>query len=87
MAYFDKELKSTLIFAILGIIVGYISFLMNNNLYAFVSMIILAVVGVLVMKKALNVTEGRKWWIGNGLVVYVFLWLITWIVFYNLALR
>ena len=27
--------------------------------------------------------KGIKWWLGNGGIVYILLWLVTWILFYN----
>ncbi|RKY43453.1 MAG: hypothetical protein DRP81_06885 [Candidatus Omnitrophota bacterium] len=28
--------------------------------------------------------KGFKWWLGNGLLFYLFLWFITWTFFYNI---
>lgn len=86
-SYFTGEIKLTLLFAVLGIVVGYVSFLLNNNLLSLAAMIVIAFVAREAIKRKRGIKEGFKWWLGNGLVVYVFLWLVTWIIFYNLALR
>ncbi len=86
MGYFDMEMKTTVIFTILGIVAGYASFLINNSAQSFFLMVLLAVIFVLVLKKLLKVTEGYKWWFSNGLTIYILLWFITWIVLYNVAL-
>ena len=85
--YFDAGLKTTTAFAIVGILVGYLSFLINNAPLAFVFMVIVGVVFVLILKKIMKIAEEWKWWFGNGLIVYIFLWLVVWTVFYNLAIR
>jgi len=35
------------------------------------------------MRAAFKIKEGAKWWLGNGVIVYIFLWLIVWTIFYN----
>ncbi len=85
--YFDIGLRTTVIFALLGAVVGYISFLVNSTPFAFVLMIIVGVVSAFLMKKIMKISEEWKWWFGNGIVIYIFMWLIMWTIFYNLAIR
>ncbi len=85
--YFDLGFRTTIIFAIVGVIAGYISFLQNSAPFAFLIMLIIAVVFTLLLKKIMKVTENWKWWFSNGLIIYIFLWLIVWTIFYNLAIK
>ncbi len=81
---FKKDNISMTIFIIVGIIIGYISFLLNNNYYSLILMIIVLFVSQKILGKMLKVKEGIKWWMKNGGIVYIFLWFISWIVFFNL---
>jgi p-aminobenzoyl-glutamate transporter AbgT len=87
MAYFDTELKSNLAFAIVGIAVGYASFLTNSNIGAFILMIVIGAAVAFILKRKLKITESYKWFFSNGLIIYILLWLITWVIFYNVGLR
>jgi len=86
-SYFDKELTSTLILAIAGIIVGYVSFLINNTTTSFVLMIVIGIVVVFALKKSMKIQGEIKKWFGSGLIAYVILWLVVWTIFYNVGLR
>jgi multisubunit Na+/H+ antiporter MnhG subunit len=86
-SYFDRELTTAIIFAIIGIIVGYASFVINNSTLSFVLMIIVGAVFYFLVKIAAKIKQDKRWWIGNAFIVYIFLWLITWIVYYNIGLR
>lgn len=86
-SYFEKDVVTTLLFAALGVVVGYASFLISTNAGALVLMLLVAVMTVVVLKKAAKMSEDFRWWLGNGLAVYVLLWLITWAIFYNIGLR
>ena len=80
--YFDIEMKSTVIYAVIGIIVGYISFIVGNSLMALaLSMIVLILTYVVLNRK---VKKGVKWWIGNGIIVYIFIWILVWSIFYTM---
>ena len=83
MSYFDAELKALLPFAVLGIIVGVISFYINYTSAAAVLMIIIAIIGKVALGKILNVKEDWKWWFGNGIIAYIFLWLVVWTIMFN----
>jgi len=82
MAYFDTELKTTIIFAAVGIVMGYVSFLINYTSIAAVAAIVVFVVLHFVVKKLLKIQEEKKWW-STMAVVYFLLWLIVWTIFYN----
>ena len=80
--YFDPELKATIAFSIIGIIVGYASFLIRNSLMALVVAIIVMGGTYFVLNSKMK--KDTKWWIGNGVVVYIFLWILVWSIFYTM---
>jgi len=77
--------KSTLVYVVFGIIIGYISFLVGNNYAALGLAIVFLFVISEILKRALKVNEGFKWFLSNGGWIYIFIWFITWIIFYNLG--
>jgi TctA family transporter len=83
-----NESKSFWILSVLGIIFGYVSFWLNKILLSSIIPLILAVVFLYVfstiLRKALKINEKMKWFMTNGGWVYIFLWFVTWIIFYNL---
>jgi sulfite exporter TauE/SafE len=83
-SYFDAELRTTLVYAIVGAIMGYVSLIINNTAYAFVAAAIGIVVITLVMAKIWKIKEDAKWWFGNGGFIYILIWLIVWTLLYNL---
>jgi len=85
-SYFDRDLRTSVIFAIAGIIIGYVSFLMNNSLLSLVIAIVVAGALKAVMQRGLQIKEDMKWWLGSGIVLYIFMWFVFWTIFYNLAI-
>ncbi len=75
--------------AFLGILVGWLSI----QLSAMFGNIITVVIGLAIVIAFGYVLEmflgkkGIKWWLSNGMIVYLFIWLITWTVFYNMAMN
>lgn len=79
-----NELKSTLTYSFFGVVMGYVSFLINNNILALVLAIVALYVLYKIIQKAFKINEKFKWFFTNGGWFYLFFWFITWIVFYNL---
>lgn len=82
-SYFDVELRMTLVYTVAAIIMGYVSFTINHTAYAALASIIVLIVLTLAMRAAFKIKEGARWWLGNGVIVYLFLWIIVWTIFYN----
>lgn len=80
----EKEKTVMLLHLVVGIVAGYLSYVIFRPLYAAVLMLVI----LLIMKQATNtITKEKKkagWWFGNGGVVYIFVWFVSWIVFFNL---
>jgi hypothetical protein len=79
-----NEQKSTLIYGIIGIIIGYVSYLIRNNLLSLVLAIIVLYGMSEVLKRALKINEKFKWFWTYGGWIYLFVWFIVWTIFFNL---
>ncbi len=75
---------STIAFTILGIIIGYVSFLLSNNYLSLAVAVIFLYVGAQLFKRIFKINEKLNWFWTNGGWIYLFMWFIVWIVFYNL---
>ena len=81
-----NESKTMITYIIAGIIVGMISFYINNN-FAVLGFAILVMVALSqVLKKVLKSDEKFKWFFSNGGWVYLFIWFIVWTLMLNLLL-
>lgn len=78
-----KENKSFSVYIVAGILAGVLSFFLNNQAYALLSMVVVAAVLVKVLERFLG-KEKIKWWLTNGLWIYFLLWVISWTVLYNI---
>lgn len=83
----DKQ-KTTLVFIIVAVLVGYFSFLITqsfetNLVQPFLSLLVLFLMSE-VMKSLLKINKKFRWFMSAGGWVYLFIWFVTWIVFYNL---
>ena len=81
--YFDLELRSALINAVIGGIVGYVSFLINQPIMNLALAIAVLAGMSFILKKVWKIKKERKWWISNAVLVFIFVWLIVWTIFYN----
>ncbi len=82
----DDELKdsrvSVLIHAAVGAAIGLLSYVLGVALYAVALMVLAAII----MGHLTERVVGKKkfsWWIGNGLFIYIFVWLDVWIFLAN----
>ncbi len=81
--FFDLELKTTLVSAVFGGIIGYASFLLNSTVAALAVAIIVLACLVAVMKKMTKSQKNAKWWLSNTAIVYLLVWFIVWAIFFN----
>ena len=65
-----------------GIISGYVSYVLANNLYALAVMIVILLVTGYATEFALK-KKGIKWWLSNGALLYILVWLVSWIFLFN----
>jgi len=78
------EKKCVIIYLIAGVIIGYLSFLMGNTYLAALLAIIFLIVIEEVLKRIFKIEEKFGWFMSNGGWIYIFVWFIVWIIFYNL---
>ena len=84
------ENKIMAVYIVVGIIVGYLSFLVRNiygetgNYVAISLALIFLVITAEVLKKAFKMNQDFKWFWSNGGWIYIFIWFITWIIVWNL---
>ena len=75
---------SVLVHAVLGVIAGYISIYFSRFWYSLgFSIAVLIIIGF-VGQKTYAKGKDRKWWAGNGIAIYILVWLVSWILFFNL---
>ena len=82
-SYFEFEVRTTTVYAVLAVAMGYVSFVINHTAYATVAALFVLVAATVLMRFAWKIKEGAKWWLGNGAIAYLVLWMIIWTVFYN----
>ena len=75
---------SSLIFTVAGLGIGYVSFTMNDNWASLGLMILGFVVISDLLKRAAGFKETFRWFFTNGGMIYLFVWLATWLILYNL---
>ena len=83
MNYFDDEIKTTMINVVLGIIVGYASFALNNALASLAAAVIIFSAASFLLKNWLKMKTERKMLV-SGAFVFALAWIISWTVLYNL---
>ena len=81
-----KEIRDERISAILhvitGVLAGYFSSTTTVS-FAFLLMIVILILSAFVTDFLVG-KRGIRWWIGNGAILYIFTWLVTWIYIYNM---
>ncbi len=80
-----QSLTSVLVHTIIGIIIGYASIFLPGVWTSLGLAIVVLVALIFGLKKVLKIQKDKKWWIGNGIIVYIFFWLVSWILFFNLV--
>jgi len=78
------ENKSIIAFTLLGILMGYISYLLKNNFLSLGIALVFLYAGGELFKRLFKINENFKWFWSNGGWIYLFIWFIVWIIFYNL---
>ena len=84
--YFDLELRSSLICAFVGAITGYLSFTVNQVGLNLIMMVVILGITAFVIKNIWKIEKERKWWISNGIIIFIFTWFVVWTLFYNLQM-
>ncbi len=83
MKYFDEEIKVTILNILLGFVIGYISFLLNQPLLSLAIAVIAFICISFLAKKAFNVKKEKKWWM-SPVTTFFLAWIVFWTLFYNI---
>jgi dolichol kinase len=79
----NRGTQSTIVYVIIGIIMGYASTLVNNYIALVLAVVFLFLIAE-ILKRVWKMNEKFKWFWSNGGWLYIFVWFIVWIIFYNL---
>lgn len=71
------------IHTILGIVAGYLSTFFDFLLYSVVLAIVILIITGYATEFALK-KKGIKWWMTNGGILYILVWLVSWIYLFNM---
>lgn len=78
-----KEQSVTILYTILGCVVGYISLLVNSFILILVLVFAVYFMTVLPLSKKINVDKVVKWLLSNTFITYFLVWLIVYILLSN----
>lgn len=78
---------SVMIYVLAAVALGFVSLTVSSYVGNMVTIFLALIVGWLTGMVVQSVVGKRdiKWLIGNGLFIYIFVWIISWIFFFNLA--
>jgi hypothetical protein len=86
----DDVCKTNIAFAVVGAIMGYVSFSVSNAYGNQEISIVLLAIAIFATKigleKLANIKQPRNWWLSNGAVLAVLLWLVVWTIFFNIGM-
>ena len=77
------ELTSMFVYIIFGIVIGYASFLVQDPTASLGMALIFLFLLKTILIKTLKLEKDSKWFMANGGIIYIFVWFISWIIFYN----
>jgi hypothetical protein len=80
-----QDIKVMLVHLAIGAVLGYASFLLGNPLMAAGIAIIIGVILRYATNSFVKEKKDMGWWLGNGGMVYFFVWFIVWVIALNLA--
>lgn len=81
-SWVNLQRKLVVIYSVIGIILGYVSYLINSPPSAFGIMVVVLIILFFITKKVIKYTGKKRWW-GNPVFAYIFFWLVSWTIFYN----
>jgi hypothetical protein len=91
----EIEVKLTSIHAVIALVAGYLSFLLSTGAIAGVGKneVLAVLAGLIILYAAGQISErifgkeavgGMKGWLWNGIVPFLFVWIMMWVILYNM---
>ena len=80
--WWNNDLKYSLLFLVLGVIMGLVSYGINVPLRSFLLSVVIFIIAALALNKFQKLSEGKGWWFSK-FVVFIFIWFVTWTVFHT----
>ena len=80
--WWNTDLKFSLVFLLLGIAMGFVSYIIDVPIRSLLLSLAVFVGAALALKKLENLSEGKGWWFSK-FIVYIFIWFATWTVFHT----
>mgnify|MGYP001591479217 CR=1 FL=1 len=81
--WWNLDLKYTLIFTAIGIVVGIIDYLLVSAISAILITLLIFIGSALAAKRMIKTKEGMSWWFSK-FIVYFFMAIIVWTIIYNI---
>jgi len=81
-----KEQSATILYTILGCVVGYISVSLKNFVLIIGLVIGLYLITVVPLAKKITVDKLTRWLLSNTFVVYILVWLVVFIMLSNVSI-
>ena len=72
---------------IAGVLMGWVAFMLSGtygDLYA-ILLSLAVLLGIGYLTERILERKGVKWWISNGVFIYLFFWIISWVFFFNMV--
>ena len=79
----ENESKTNIVFAIIGFMLAFLSKELGSVISAFILLAIVVFIAQKGLKKRLKIDEDFKWWLGNGVLLCILLWLVVWTILIN----
>ncbi|KYK35663.1 MAG: hypothetical protein AYK18_02760 [Theionarchaea archaeon DG-70] len=80
-----KEQSATILYTILGCVVGYISLGLNNFFLLLALVLGIYFITVIPLSKKITVDKLMRWLLSNTFAVYILVWLIVYILLSNVS--
>ncbi len=84
--YFDIDMRIAMLNVVAGAAAGYVSFVINEPLASFFVAVVAAALLSLSLNNVLKLKKDTKWWISNGLLIFILVWFVSWTLFYDMRL-
>ena len=86
----DEMMTANAAFAIVGALLGYASYALSKSYGIHEANFLILLIAIfatkVVLEKTLKISQPWKWWLTNGALICILMWLVVWTVLFNLGL-